>query len=58
MRRPIPRLTDEAVGAILMRLAAGESRRMLAAEYGVTVDAVRHIAIGKTWRHLPRPEAR
>lgn len=45
-------LTDEKVHAIKEKLARGQSRKRLAAEYGVSVSAINAIAIGKTWTHL------
>jgi predicted DNA-binding protein (UPF0251 family) len=46
-------LTDEAVSAIRIRHAAGESQTALAKEFGVHQTAISAIVRHKTWTHLP-----
>ena len=48
-------LTEEAARNVLRRLAAGETGRSLALEYGVTAAAISMLKHGRTWRHLLRP---
>lgn len=51
-------LTDEQVIEMRRRYAAGGiQQRALADEYGVTSGAVANIVNGKSWTHLPMPEA-
>ncbi len=49
-------LRDEQVRAILGRLAAGETGRALAHQYGVAEMTISNIRRGLTYRHLPRPD--
>jgi hypothetical protein len=46
------KLTSEIVAKILRD---GRSNAALAEIYNVTPGAIRHIRIGRTWRHIPRP---
>lgn len=45
-------LTPRKVRAIRRRLAKGEVRRVIAADYGVSRSCVQRIAEGKGWRHV------
>jgi hypothetical protein len=49
---PAAVLTESDVVAIRRRLAAGERKYPLAAEYGVTPSNIRAIAEGRSWTHL------
>lgn len=49
-RNPNAKLTQAQVDEIRRRLASGESRHELAAEFGVTKCNVRFIAVGISWR--------
>ena len=46
-------LTDEDVRAIRARWAAGEARKTLSRDYGVTTGNIHAIVNRLTWRHLP-----
>lgn len=46
------KLDAEQVAKIKQRLAAGQSARKVAAEYGVSASTVQSIAKGRTWRPL------
>lgn len=48
--RKFARLTDEQVGEIRRRCAAGEIRRTIAEDFGVCRETVGYIARGQTWR--------
>jgi hypothetical protein len=47
------RLTDEIVSQCRTRIAAGESRRALAREFGVSKPTMDHAVKGATWQHVP-----
>jgi hypothetical protein len=47
------KLTESQVREIRVRLAAGESQRLIAIDFNVSRGAVRDIKTGKSWRHLP-----
>jgi hypothetical protein len=49
---PASKLTEAQAAEIKRRLAAGESRRLLAQEFGLTKAAVKFIATGRTWGWL------
>lgn len=49
---PAARLDETAVLAIRDRWASGESRHLLADEYGVSINTLNDIVYRKTWRHL------
>lgn len=51
-RNPMAKLTDDAVRAIRERYASGMTMREAAESFGTTEDNVRHIVLGKSWRHL------
>jgi hypothetical protein len=51
------KLTEEDVACILSELASGARGRDLARRFGVTEAIISRIRSGKTWRHVPRPEA-
>jgi len=44
------------IPVILTRLAKQEKPKDVAADYGVTRQAIADIGRGKTWGHIPRPE--
>lgn len=46
-------LTPDQVLEIRRRRAGGEQSRSLAAEFGVTIYAVRDVVARRSWRHLP-----
>ena len=46
------RLSVEQVREIKRRLATGEIHRLIAADYGVSVQAVTDINIGRRWRDV------
>lgn len=46
------KLKTEQVRSIIERVAAGESRTLLAEEHGVSLSCVRSIAAGRIWKHL------
>lgn len=48
-------LTEEKVAIIRARRRAGETYASIAAEFGVSLGAVRGAAIGLNWRHVPDP---
>jgi len=50
---PMAKLTDDDVRAIRLRLAAGDSYRRIARDYGVSSGMVAHIKHGRSWKHLP-----
>lgn len=47
------KLTEQAVTEIRRRCADGETQRSLAAEYGVSFQAVSLAVKGSTWKHVP-----
>ena len=49
-RGHVAKLTSQQALEIRHRAAAGESRRSLAEEFGVSKSAVKHIVRGRTWR--------
>lgn len=51
------KLTESEVLAIRHRVAAGETRKALGAEYGVSADNIGIIARGLTWQHVGGPRA-
>lgn len=46
------KLTADEVREIREELSAGESRKSLAARFGVTPGCIGYIAVGRTWRHV------
>lgn len=48
------KLTEAEASSIIRRFAAGESRKALAREFGVSTVTVAHIGHGLGWKHLPR----
>jgi DNA invertase Pin-like site-specific DNA recombinase len=54
---PRSRLTKEAVIAIRRRNAAGEPKKALAREFGVTGASVWQVISRKTWKHISASEA-
>jgi hypothetical protein len=52
-KHPRAKLTDVLVMLIRARYAAGETRRGLAAEFGVAGRTIASIYRGITWKHLP-----
>lgn len=46
------KLTEDAVRAIRLSAAAGESYRALAARYGVSFPNIGYVVQRKTWRHV------
>jgi hypothetical protein len=51
-RNPGTRLTAEQVLAIRARAARGESIRVLADEYGYTMNGMRYVVRGKSWKYV------
>lgn len=49
------KLSPDDIPTILTRLAARETPAAIAADYGVTRQAIADIRRGKTWTHIPRP---
>lgn len=49
-------LTDDDVRAILDRTDAGERHADVAAEFGITVYALRQMRYGHNWKHIERGE--
>jgi hypothetical protein len=49
-RGTLAKLTRPQVDEIRRRVEAGEARRILADEFGVTKSAIKHIVKGRTWR--------
>jgi len=47
------KLTSSNVNTIRQRRHHGESLRKIAADYGVNLGTIHHIATRKTWRHVP-----
>jgi hypothetical protein len=47
------RLNRKQVEEIRRRLAAGETGRAIASDFGITEHAVSHIACGKSWKEVP-----
>lgn len=47
------RLQASDIPTIRRRLAIGDGPTAIARSYGVHVSAIRHIASGKNWKHLP-----
>lgn len=56
-RRPQSKLTDAAVTEIRRRYKAGEYRRVLASEFGVSGAAITSAATGQGWAHVMEPPA-
>jgi len=54
---PPPALTDEQARDALDLLAAGVSNRQLALRMGVSVDCIKALRAGRTYRHIERPAA-
>lgn len=52
VRNVSAKLNDELVREMRRRFAAGESKRSLAAGFGVCRANVKHIVNGTTWRHV------
>lgn len=48
------KLIESEVMQIIERTAAGEPINMIAADFGVSMATVSMIAMGRTWKHLPR----
>jgi hypothetical protein len=51
-RNPQAKLTEGEVLAIRSLLESGERRGDLAASFGVSVQAIHHIAVRRRWRHV------
>lgn len=51
-RHPRAKLTEAIVTACRARFAAGESKRSLAREFGVSSNAMRDAIAGVTWKHV------
>ncbi|MHB1000512.1 MAG: hypothetical protein ACYC27_14830 [Armatimonadota bacterium] len=49
------KLTEDQAREIIARQSAGESVKVLAAEYGMSQTNIRAIANGKAWKYLARP---
>lgn len=49
---PMAKLTDEIVRECRARVAAGESKAILAREFGVSRKAIIDAVNGRTWRHV------
>ena len=50
------KLTFSKVYRIKQRLANGDSHPSIAKDYKVAANSIRAIDIGKTWKHVPRPD--
>lgn len=50
-------LTSTQVNEILVKLQSGMTQKAVARRYGVSARAVKFIATGETWKHVPRPNA-
>lgn len=46
------KLTEVQVIEIITRLRTGESKAVLAKEFGVNISTIYRIITGETWRHL------
>lgn len=53
-RKPLAKLTDEAVRSIREEVSAGTPRRELAARYGVNRRTIGHVINGTGWAHVSR----
>ncbi len=51
-RQHLAKLTEDGVRVIRERLTSGDSLSTIARDYGVTIGAISHIKVGRTWRHL------
>lgn len=49
------KLTDDIVSGILLALHQGESQRSIAGRLGISQSIISHVALGKSWTHVPRP---
>lgn len=45
-------LTEALVRELRKRVAAGETRAVLAAEYGVTKQTIRDVSERRSWKHV------
>lgn len=54
---PTRLLDDERAAEALARLSRGESVRQVAEHFGTSVWCIYDLRVGRTHRHLPRPEA-
>lgn len=54
---PRAKLTEDDVKRVLAALASGRPQQDIADQYGITQTAVSRIALGRTWRHVPRAAA-
>lgn len=52
------KLKEADIPVILGRLAAGETHRAIAMDYGVAPLAITQINLSKTWKHIPRTARR
>lgn len=51
-KHPAAKLTADSVRAIKARIAAGEMKTAIAADYGVSRYAISDIARGRSWTHI------
>lgn len=56
-RNGLAKLTTGDVIAMRRGRAEGKTLAQLATEFGVTIGTVRPAVLGRTWRHVPMPEA-
>lgn len=54
--KTMAKLDEIKVAHILERIKAGDSIDDLAAQHGVSYDAVYAIHVGRTWKHVKRPD--
>ena len=55
--RPSALLTDDTARAALGALAAGDSVKVVASRFGVSIWCIYDLRLGRTFKHLPRPPA-
>lgn len=53
--KALAKLTDAAVIEIRRRSRAGEYRKVLAREFGVSPATISNVALGQTWTHIAEP---
>lgn len=46
------KLTEEQVANIKAAIILGYTQKALAAHYNVSIGAIAHISMGKTWKHV------
>lgn len=56
-RHPQALVSNDDVLELRRRYREGETARVLAKEFAISINTAYHMATGRTWKHLPMPES-